>query len=163
MSQRPISLVLLGKGDKPLHKGFIPLEPLVASSTGNTYYAFLSPKKDGSKWHNRRGGQAITPLAKELPVAALVDGIRVDLVPGFTTGQDDKGVVHEARISPKVAGTVKAVLPALEVEKQVHVTVSAPKSGGKWQLNAVVNGISGGGGGKVLDLDDLIVVGDSVL
>lgn len=117
----------------------LPLVPLVAASSGNTYHALPSVRTaDGvnsTGVAHRKGdfymhpyGQQIPALADKLPTSATIDGVTVF----FTSSVTDDG---RAKVSSKGHVT----LPEGEV-RRLDATISVTKSG-EWNIKVALTGV----------------------
>lgn len=124
----------------------LPLRAQKAKSSGNTYWAALARKKDGTRYFNRFG----TPV-----VAAVIGG----QLPAIGSTVEILG--HKFTFTQKVDKVTKEVKPgSVEAtgtitvpghgKKQVQVLIT-DKGDGQFNLLACVRGVSSGGGSHPLD------------
>lgn len=121
----------------------LPLVPLVAASSGNTYHALPSVRtadgvtKSGvaykkGDFYMHPYGQQIPALADTLPTSATIDGVTVF----FTSATTDDG-------RQKVSSKGHVTLPTGEANGEVRrldATISVTKSG-DWNIKVAVTGV----------------------
>lgn len=135
----------------------IPVRPTVSARTNNTYFALLTPTKNGRK--DTGFGVKVPAMAKSLPKSVtLIDQDGTELVlsleaaPSTYIDRDTK--VEKVRKNPGVRHQSKVTLSG--EEKQVKVSIS-DVGNSAWNLKVTVSGISGGGasGSPVRQVSDL--------
>ena len=116
----------------------LPLR-MTSARNGNTYWATLSTKQDGSRYFNKYGVN-VTGLS-ELPSSVTIEGVTVPLKFDLT----EKG-------QRRVRGASKVTIPGVgDKFFSIRITETGPSA---YNLSASVNG--GGGGGKpAVGLDEL--------
>lgn len=145
-----VSIKFAGTTHPAVPASGIPLKALTSEKTGNEYFALAKFSKNKGRDVYLPFGRSVPALGEKLPesvTVVIVEGSKTkEVVLPLAFGSSMKG-------KPQRKHDLAVDLPVLG-RKVVEIKAS-DLGDGDWQINAIVRGVSGGGGRKKATDDDI--------